>query len=268
LLHPPGHSCIYRELKHILLLCAMFCGIIWSYEAPIQGGRKLKALRIARAEAGLNIGELARRSGVGRDTISRVEHGKTDPQGPTLHKLATALGTTVEDLYAMEERLAPLEGAEPRRLAWVLDMRLGHWLGSLEAHNRDRQRELASSVALVPREDLGLPPEELSITEGPARRAWVAGVLSAKRRITRELEELGVSERVAELLAVGVGGAAADPDVRRAYEEAVQLNAALVELWAFLPEEEEKLAEAAHASVETEYRRLAFGATIQGSASA
>src|SRR5215217_4326046 len=96
---------------------------------------KLKALRIARAEAGLNIGELARKSGVGRDTVSRIEHGKTEPQGATLHKLATALGTTVEELYAMEERLSPLVVAEPRRVEWVLDMRLGHWLGTLEDHN-------------------------------------------------------------------------------------------------------------------------------------
>lgn len=235
-----------------------------SYEAREEGGRKLKALRIARAEAGLNIGELARKSGVGRDTVSRIEHGKTEPQGTTLHKLATALGTTVEELYAMEERLSPLVVAEPRRLAWVLDMRLGHWLSTLEDHNRDRRQEMETGVALVPREDPRLRPEEVSINEGAARRAWVAGVLAAKRRIARELERQGVMERVTELLALGVSGAAADPNVRSAYEEAVRLNAALVEMWAFLPEEEERLAQSAHAGVEDEYRRLVFSPTIQG----
>jgi hypothetical protein len=92
----------------------------------------------------------------------------------------------------------------------------------------------------------------------------VAGVLTAKRRITRELDEQGVSERVAELLALGASGAAADREIRKAYEEAVRLNAAVVEMWAFLPEEEERLAEAAHASVADEYRRLLFGHAIQG----
>ena len=243
----------------------MFCGIFSGYEARQQeGGRELKALRVARADAGMNMVELAQKSGVGRDAISRIERGLQEPQAGTLHKLAVALDTTVEELYATEERLSPLAQAEPRRLAWVLDMRLGHWLGVLEEHNRDRRQELATGVALVPREDVRLRPEEVPITEGAARRAWVAGVLTAKRRIARALEEQGVSERVAELLALGPSGAAADREIRRAYEEAVRLNAAVVEMWAFLPEEEERLTESDHASVEDEYRRLLFGPAIQG----
>ena len=224
----------------------------------------LKALRIARAEAGLSTVELARRAGVGRDTISRLERGKSEPQAATLRKLAEALGTTVEDLYAMEERLSPLAPAEPRRLAWVLDMRLSHWLHWLETYNADRQREAETGIALVPREDVRMAPEEISIADDQSRRAWAVGVLSAKRRIRGELADMGVLDRVAELLALGVGGAAADPDIRRAYEEAVRLDRALVEMWSFLPEEEEHLVEAAIADVHDEYRRLMFGPSIQG----
>src|SRR5215211_3382706 len=58
----------------------------------------LRALRIARAEAGMTAGELAARSGVGRNTISRIERGLVEPQAATLHKLAEALGISVAAL--------------------------------------------------------------------------------------------------------------------------------------------------------------------------
>jgi transcriptional regulator with XRE-family HTH domain len=64
--------------------------------------------------------ELAERSDVGRDTISRLERGKSEPQAATLHRLAEALGTTVADLYALEERLNPKEQPEPPSVDWAL----------------------------------------------------------------------------------------------------------------------------------------------------
>lgn len=68
----------------------------------------LKALRMARADAGLTISELARRAGVSRDTISNAERGEHGLQATTLHKVARALGKTPSELLAEEERLAPI----------------------------------------------------------------------------------------------------------------------------------------------------------------
>jgi len=67
----------------------------------------LKALRRARADAGLTISELARRAGVSRDTISNAERGLHSLQASTLHKVAHALGRTPSELLAEEEELAP-----------------------------------------------------------------------------------------------------------------------------------------------------------------
>jgi transcriptional regulator with XRE-family HTH domain len=69
----------------------------------------LKALRMARADAGLTISELAERAGVSRDTISHAEKGRHGLQATTLHKIARALGKAPSELLAEEERLAPKE---------------------------------------------------------------------------------------------------------------------------------------------------------------
>ena len=46
----------------------------------------------------MTAGELAARSGVARNTISRIERGVVEPQAGTLHKLAAALNVSVADL--------------------------------------------------------------------------------------------------------------------------------------------------------------------------
>lgn len=61
---------------------------------------ELKALRIARAEAGMTLGELAEKSGVALNTISRIERGAQEPQAGTLHKLAAALEVRTADLLS------------------------------------------------------------------------------------------------------------------------------------------------------------------------
>ena len=102
----------------------------------------LKALRRARADAGLTISELARRAGVSRDTISNAERGLHSLQASTLHKVAQALGKAPSELLAEEERLIPkvesrsslepslFNGVEDERrraeLAKWLEERCGH----------------------------------------------------------------------------------------------------------------------------------------------
>jgi transcriptional regulator with XRE-family HTH domain len=89
-----------------LILCRkkpkMSCSVTRPKRRPI-----LKALRMARADAGLTISELAERAGVSRDTISNAEKGRHGLQATTLHKLAAALGRAPSELLAEEERLAP-----------------------------------------------------------------------------------------------------------------------------------------------------------------
>lgn len=65
----------------------------------------MRAIKVLRAEAGLTGSELGRRSGVPRETISRLEHGHYEPTAPTLQKLARALGVEVREIYLLEEQL-------------------------------------------------------------------------------------------------------------------------------------------------------------------
>ncbi|MBO1332867.1 helix-turn-helix domain-containing protein [Streptomyces sp. VRA16 Mangrove soil] len=52
-------------------------------------GRRLKGLR---QDAGLTLSELARRSGVGKGTLSELESGRRNPTLETLYALTTVLG--------------------------------------------------------------------------------------------------------------------------------------------------------------------------------
>jgi transcriptional regulator with XRE-family HTH domain len=56
-------------------------------------------LREARLDAGLSQEDLHRRTGVSRDTISKMETGdRPNPHPRTLRKLAQALGVSVADI--------------------------------------------------------------------------------------------------------------------------------------------------------------------------
>jgi len=56
---------------------------------PHQVGRRLKALRMA---AGLSQVELARKAGISREYLNRLEGGRHDPTLGTLTRLAKQLG--------------------------------------------------------------------------------------------------------------------------------------------------------------------------------
>lgn len=59
---------------------------------PIDGARLGARLRELRLEAGLTQAELARRTGIHRPNIARVEAGRHTPSLETLSRLATAIG--------------------------------------------------------------------------------------------------------------------------------------------------------------------------------
>ena len=97
------------------MLCRLTrCIRMWKISSKIRHLIRrlaLKALRRARADAGLTISELAKRAGVSRDTISNAERGHHSLQATSLHKVAQALGKAPSDLLAEEERLAPKVGS-------------------------------------------------------------------------------------------------------------------------------------------------------------
>ncbi|MBF6590492.1 MAG: helix-turn-helix transcriptional regulator [Ktedonobacterales bacterium] len=59
---------------------------------------KLRGLRQARQRRGISIGQLAELTGLRRDTITHLEHGKEEPQSYVVHRLAVALEASVSDL--------------------------------------------------------------------------------------------------------------------------------------------------------------------------
>ncbi|MER6978076.1 helix-turn-helix domain-containing protein [Streptomyces carpinensis] len=73
-------------------------------------GRRLRELRTAR---GLSLSELARRSGVGKGTLSELESGTRNPTLETLYALTTALNRPLSAVLSDDPppRAEPHEGA-------------------------------------------------------------------------------------------------------------------------------------------------------------
>ena len=57
------------------------------------------AVRHLRRRYGLTQEELAKKAGIARVTLARIEAGSVDPAASTLRKLAAALGVTVDVLF-------------------------------------------------------------------------------------------------------------------------------------------------------------------------
>lgn len=71
---------------------------------------KLRGLRQARQRSGLSISQLAELTGLRRDTITHLEHGKEEPQPYVLRRLAGTLGATSAELVGVaiiEPNVAP-----------------------------------------------------------------------------------------------------------------------------------------------------------------
>ena len=63
---------------------------------------KLRGLRQARQRSGLSLGQLAELTGLRRDTIAQLEHGRGEPQPYMVHRLAAALETSPGGLAGVE----------------------------------------------------------------------------------------------------------------------------------------------------------------------
>lgn len=62
-------------------------------------------LKVLRAERGLTLDELAKRSGVSRSMISLIERAESSPTASVLDKLSAALGVTLASMFAEEARV-------------------------------------------------------------------------------------------------------------------------------------------------------------------
>lgn len=82
-------------------------------------GRRLMALML---KAGINQSELARRAGLGRDSISGYVNGRNFPDPKNAHALAGALGVPVEQLYAESVDRA----LDKEQLAFEVRVATGH----------------------------------------------------------------------------------------------------------------------------------------------
>ena len=72
---------------------------------------KLRGLRQARQRSGLSISQLAELTGLRRDTITHLEHGKEDPQTYVVRRLASALGSTTAELTGVAVIESSTDGA-------------------------------------------------------------------------------------------------------------------------------------------------------------
>lgn len=68
---------------------------------------KLRGLRQARQRSGLSISQLAELTGLRRDTVTHLEHGKEDAQPYVLRRLAAALGASTAELVGVSVLESP-----------------------------------------------------------------------------------------------------------------------------------------------------------------
>lgn len=65
---------------------------------------RVREFRIAK---GWSLDELCRRSGVSRNHLWAIEKSKRSPSIEVGHKIASALGVTLDELFPMSEQSAP-----------------------------------------------------------------------------------------------------------------------------------------------------------------
>lgn len=82
---------------------------------------KLRGLRQARQRSGLSLGQLAELTGLRRETIAQLEHGRSEPQPYMVHRLAAALETDSQALVGVDG-VAAAETEIPHQrlgLTWI-----------------------------------------------------------------------------------------------------------------------------------------------------
>ncbi len=83
-------------------------------EAPIEVdlGARIRALRLARGET---LRKLAAQAGVTESFLSQVERGVASPSIASVQRIARALGTSIAELFATDDRAGIIVRADDRR---------------------------------------------------------------------------------------------------------------------------------------------------------
>ncbi|CAM3437117.1 helix-turn-helix transcriptional regulator [Tsukamurella hominis] len=132
----------------------------------IKGTFDRAALRAARKDAGLSVGELAKASGVGVSSIQAWEAGTRRPTVQKLRALMAALGGTIGDV--MPEVAVTL--AERRAAAGLSQAELAERLGVDQATVSQAERGLTRPGAEL-RRRLGA---EFGLSDAEVMAAWTA----------------------------------------------------------------------------------------------
>ena len=106
-----------RQPRHALPPAPFLDGVGTRALTKEEFGRRLQAAMLDR---GWNQSELARRAGLGRDSVSTYVRGQVLPEPKSLKALAEALGTTPGDLLP-NGHMAAMEGETP-----ALEIRQAH----------------------------------------------------------------------------------------------------------------------------------------------
>jgi transcriptional regulator with XRE-family HTH domain len=111
-----------------------------------------------RNERGESQTAFARRVGMDRTALSKIEHGHHSPTAPTLKRLADGFEMSVAAFLSLEERITnPKAQAPPSSLEqWLSELTAGHAYHAMDAAEAQASiRELPSLEAVIDRrEDL------------------------------------------------------------------------------------------------------------------
>lgn len=149
---------------------------------PTRGPYVGERLRAARAGRGVSLRALARDLGVSASLISQIETGKSQPSVSTLYALTTALGISVEDVFASADPPAEVDGTGVPSMVGVLAAARGQRVGPLI---RPAERQLLQLDSGVTWERLGQVPDShvdfLLITYAPGGTSSSNGGLMRHR---------------------------------------------------------------------------------------
>lgn len=152
------------------------------------------AVLVLRRSAGITQGELAQRLDISQAALSRYENGMRQPDGPTLERIASALGVTTQFLrhdFRMRGGIAADAHMRRRRTAGPSE-----WKRTEAEVNELRMHStfLLDRVPMHPENHvLHLDPDETTADEAArAQRASWRMPIGPVRNLTRWLESAGV----------------------------------------------------------------------------
>ncbi len=135
-------------------------------------------IRAARVEAGLSLSEVARRAGVGKGTLSELEHGLRAPRLETLWALSTALGVPLGRFATSDGATAAGAAVEPVLVdRWTSDAFYELYRGTVGPETQHSPAHAAgvTEVLTVITGRLEAGPEEALSTAGPGESIAFAG---------------------------------------------------------------------------------------------